>query len=421
MTPDICHVVILYVLETLYIHAFTHRNLDVNQIGLLHIDAENQGARLSDANAHFGFKEMMYLTTCNRVEFTFVADQNISTKDFLSFLYPEMERAHLDELCQKVEVFHKADAVKHALSVASSIDSMIVGEREIITQVRGAYEASKSYGLTGDFIRLLTRKVIETAKKVYTETNIAKKPVSVVSLAYHKLRNLNIALDAKFVIVGAGLTNTTMCKFLKKHGYSNFVVFNRSIENAEKLANDIGGKAFSLAELGEYQDGFDVLLTCTGADKHLIDVPAYKQLLNGDNDRKTIVDIAIPSDIDPEVVRLYNTNYVSIDYLQKVSDDNLKVRSGEVIQVKKILEEANVAFMQLTKERNVELAMKEVPKQVKEIRRTAVAEVFKSDIENMDPETREVFDRVLGYVEKKYISGPMKLAKEIILKNNASS
>ena len=118
--------------------------------------------------------------------------------------------------CQKVEVFHKADAVKHALSVASSIDSMIVGEREIITQVRGAYEASKSYGLTGDFIRLLTRKVIETAKKVYTETNIAKKPVSVVSLAYHKLRNLNIALDAKFVIVGAGLTNTTMCKFLKK-------------------------------------------------------------------------------------------------------------------------------------------------------------------------------------------------------------
>ena len=70
------------------------------------------------------------------------------------------------------------------------------------------------------------------------------------------------------------------------------------------------------------------------SDKHLIDVPAYKQLLNGDNDRKTIVDIAIPSDIDPEVVRLYNTNYVSIDYLQKVSDDNLKVRSGEVIQVK---------------------------------------------------------------------------------------
>jgi len=409
------------VLETLYIHAFTHRNLDVNQIGLLHIDAENQRARLSKAKAHFDFREMMYLTTCNRVEFTFVADQNISSQEFLSYLYPEMEFKDMDELCQKVEVFHKDDAVKHALSVASSIDSMIVGEREIITQVRGAYESSKSYGLTGDFIRLLTRKVIETAKKVYTETNIAKKPVSVVSLAYHKLRDLNISLDARFLIVGAGLTNTTMCKFLKKHGYSNFVVFNRSIENAEKLADDIGGKAFPLKALDQYKDGFDVLLTCTGAEKHLIDVSIYKRLLNGEEERKTIIDIAIPSDIDPEVIRSFDTNYVSIDYLQKVSDDNLKVRGEEVIQVKKILEEANSAFLQLTKERNVEIAMKEVPKQIKEIRRTAVSEVFKTDIENMDPETREVFDKVLGYVEKKYISGPMKLAKEIILKNNASS
>jgi glutamyl-tRNA reductase len=305
--------------------------------------------------------------------------------------------------------------------VASSIDSMIVGEREIITQVRSAFETSRSQGLTGDFIRLLTRKVIETAKKVYTETNIAKKPVSVVSLAYHKLKSLNISLDARILIVGAGLTNTTMCKFLKKHGYSNFVVFNRSVQNGNKLASDIRGEAFPLTELNHYRGGFDVLLTCTGANKHLIDVSIYKGLLNGDKERKTIIDIAIPSDIDPLVIDSFETNYVSIDYLQKVSDDNLKVRGAEVSQVQKILEQALIAFTQLTKERNVEIAMKEVPKQVKEIRRAAVSEVFKSDIENMDAETREVFDKVLGYVEKKYISGPMKLAKEIILKNNASS
>ena len=122
---------------------------------------------------------------------------------------------------------------------------------------------------------------------------------------------------------------------------------------------------------------------------------------------------------DPNVIDSFETNYVSIDYLQKISDDNLKVRGEEVSQVEKILEQALIAFTQLTKERNVEIAMKEVPKQIKEIRRTAVSEVFKSDIENMDAETREVFDKVLGYVEKKYISGPMKLAKEIILKNNA--
>ncbi len=419
MTADICSVFKLYVLETLYIHAFTHHNLDVNQIGLLHIDAADQDKRLGSAKLHFGFKEMMFLSTCNRVEFTIVSDQNITTKELLAVLYPELSAENQKVLCDKSEVFNEARAVKHALSVASSIDSMIVGEREIITQVRSAYETSRSHGLTGDFIRLLTRKVIETAKKVYTETNIAKKPVSVVSLAYHKLKSLSISLDARILIVGAGLTNTTMCKFLKKHGYSNFVVFNRSVDNANKLSIDIGGEAFALTELKNYRGGFDVLLTCTGADKHIIDVNIYQALLNGDKERKTIIDIAIPSDIDPNVIDSFETNYVSIDYLQKISDDNLKIRGEEVRQVEKFLEQALIAFTQLTKERNVELAMKEVPEQIKEIRRTAVSEVFKSDIENMDAETREVFDKVLGYVEKKYISGPMKLAKEIILKNNA--
>ena len=408
-------------LETLYIHAFTHHNLDVNQIGLLHIDAADQEKRLGAAKSHFACKEIMFLSTCNRVEFTIVSDQNITTEELLFVLYPEVSTENQKVLCEKSEVFTHSAAVRHALSVASSIDSMIVGEREIITQVRSAFETSRSQGLTGDFIRLLTRKVIETAKKVYTETNIAKKPVSVVSLAYHKLKSLNISLDARILIVGAGLTNTTMCKFLKKHGYSNFVVFNRSVQNGNKLASDIRGEAFPLTELNHYRGGFDVLLTCTGANKHLIDVSIYKGLLNGDKERKTIIDIAIPSDIDPLVIDSFETNYVSIDYLQKVSDDNLKVRGAEVSQVQKILEQALIAFTQLTKERNVEIAMKEVPKQVKEIRRAAVSEVFKSDIENMDAETREVFDKVLGYVEKKYISGPMKLAKEIILKNNASS
>jgi len=409
------------VLETLYIHAFTHHNLDVNQIGLLHIDAADQEKRLGAAKSHFACKEMMFLSTCNRVEFTIVSDQNITTEELLFVLYPEVSTENQKVLCEKSEVFTHSAAVRHALSVASSIDSMIVGEREIITQVRSAFETSRSQGLTGDFIRLLTRKVIETAKKVYTETNIAKKPVSVVSLAYHKLKSLNISLDARILIVGAGLTNTTMCKFLKKHGYSNFVVFNRSVQNGNKLASDIRGEAFPLTELNHYRGGFDVLLTCTGANKHLIDVSIYKGLLNGDKERKTIIDIAIPSDIDPLVIDSFEANYVSIDYLQKVSDDNLKVRGAEVSQVQKILEQALIAFTQLTKERNVEIAMKEVPKQVKEIRRAAVSEVFKSDLENMDAETREVFDKVLGYVEKKYISGPMKLAKEIILKNNASS
>ena len=290
--------------------------------------------------------------------------------------------------------------------------------REIITQVRNAFEASRANGLTGDFIRLLVKKVIETAKKVYTETNISKKPISVVSLAYQKLKSYNIALDSRFLIVGAGLTNTTMCKFLKKHGFNNFVVFNRSLENGKNLALELEAASYSLNELSGYKKGFDVLITCTGSNIPIIDQTIYNNLLNGEESRKTIIDIAIPRDVDANVVSNHDLRYISIDLLQKISDDNLKIRSKEVVQVKKILSRAIQDFVDLTRERNVELAMKEVPQQVKEIRRAAMSEVFKQDIDNMDPETREVLDKVLGYVEKKYISGPMKLAKEIILKKN---
>ena len=405
-------------LETLYTFAFTHRNLDLDQVGMLHIDATEQQPRLASVKANFGCKELMYLSTCNRVEFTIVSGQKISVGDFIKSLYPEINEEDRHTLASNVVVYAHEEAVKHILYVASSIDSMIVGEREIITQVRNAFESSKSNGLTGDFIRLLVKKAIETAKKVYTETNISKKPISVVSLAYQKLKSLNIALDSRFLIVGAGLTNTTMCKFLKKHGFSNFVVFNRSLENGKNLALELEAASYSLNELSGYKKGFDVLITCTGSNIPIIDQTVYNNLLNGEESRKTIIDIAIPRDVDADVVSNHDLRYISIDLLQKISDDNLKVRSKEVVQVKKILSLAIKDFADLTRERNVELAMKDVPQQVKEIRRAAMSEVFKQDIENMDPETREVLDKVLGYVEKKYISGPMKLAKEIILKKN---
>src|SRR5690554_7776341 len=107
------------------------------------------------------------------------------------------------------------------IKVTSSIDSMVVGEREIITQIRKSFDACRAYGITGDAIRLMIRHTIETAKRIYTETSIAQSPVSVVSLAYHTLRLKDIPLDARILIIGAGVTNTNMSRFLRKHGFTN--------------------------------------------------------------------------------------------------------------------------------------------------------------------------------------------------------
>jgi glutamyl-tRNA reductase len=404
----------------LNILAFTHRNLDVNKIGLLHINKEDQSTRLNHLKSELGLSELCFLSTCNRVEFTLVTTYNWEdqhTEKLLKTLYPNFTKEQVVEFKDKVEHYSEFNAVDHALAVASSIDSMIVGEREIITQVRTAYELCRDAGLTDDFIRLLTKQVIQTAKRVYTETSISSKPVSVVSLAYHQLKKYNIPLDARILFIGAGVTNTTMARFLKKHGFKNFVVFNRTYEKALTLSEEIRGIPIALADLKHYQNGFDVIITCTGADNHIITKEIYTSLLIGEKDKKIVIDLAIPQDLDSDILENYSLDYISIAHLQSISNQNLKERTKEIQHVEEILRIGNSEFFALLRERNVELAMREVPKQIKSIKSAAMNEVFRQDIESLDPQSREVLEKVIGYMEKKYISGPMKLAKKIILNN----
>jgi glutamyl-tRNA reductase len=202
-----------------------------------------------------------------------------------------------------------------------------------------------------------------------------------------------------------------------KHGFKKFVVFNRSIEKAQTLANDLRGMAHPLTELKTYQGEFDVIITCTGAEHHVITPEIYESILQGDTKPKTIIDIAIPQDLDPIIPQMHAVKHISVSMLQKISNQNLKERSKELAHVERILGKAKVNFEKLLHERQVELAMKEIPEEVKKIKSIALNEVFKEDINHLDDHSKEVLEKILGYMEKKYIAGPMKMAKEILIKN----
>ena len=406
-------------LTNLYILAFTHRNLSVREIGDLHIEPDFQEDRLSVFKTSMNFDELMFLSTCNRVEFTFTTSENVDStflQKFFDSLYPNLTEFERQTFATNASTFSGLEAVEHQLSVASSVDSMIVGEREIITQVRSAYESCLKMGLTGDLIRIIMRHTIETAKKVYTNTNIAKRPVSVVSLAYHKLRDMDVPLDSRILIVGAGITNNNMSRFLRKHGFTNFNVFNRTQSKAEKLAEDLSGSAHSLDSLKTFNEGFDILITCTGSENHILTPEIYNNLLEGETGRKVVIDIAIPQDLSPEIIENHNVCYISVEVLQKISNENLKARSKEIQHVEEIISEAMYEFKHIEQIRSVELAMREVPNKVKEIKSTAINEVFKNELNELDEGSREIVDKIIGYMEKKYMSMPMIMAKEILLK-----
>lgn len=409
-------------IEAVHIIAFTHKNLAVSEIGQLHIDAADQEGMLSNAKSTFDIEELMYLTTCNRIEFAVVTRERIDSDfvdRFIAHVYPKIGAENRRSLVQSAEIFQGMNAIHHQLLVASSVDSMVVGEREIITQVRKAYNDSNACGLTGDSLRLMMRHTIETAKRVYTETNIAKRPVSVVSLAYHQLRDMNVPLDSRILIIGAGVTNTNMGRFLRKHGFTKFNVFNRTLSKAEQLAHDVNGQAHPLSALTSFTEGFDVIITCTGSENHILTPEIYSNLLQGETDRKVVIDIAIPQDLSPEIIAKHSVHHISVEVLQKISNENLKVRSREVEHVQLIIDEALDEFQHIFKERSVELAMRAVPTKVKEIKHVALNEVFKHDIENLDEQSRAVLENVIGYMEKKYMSMPMLMAKEILLKRHS--
>ena len=235
-----------------------------------------------------------------------------------------------------------------------------------------------------------------------------------VSLAYRKLKALKIPLDARFLIIGAGVTNTAMSRYLKKHGYRNFAVFNRTFANGEMLAAGLGGKAFTLDSLDNYTGGFDVIVTCTASEEAVITEKIYRALAGDDRTRKVVIDLAVPNDLDAGILKNWDVNVIAVNNLNDVANENLKEREKSIAACRSIIDHALVAFRGMYRQRQVEIAMKTVPAKVKEIRDTAMNTVFAEEISQLDPQSKEVLDKVIAYMEKKYISVPMKMAKEIM-------
>jgi glutamyl-tRNA reductase len=409
--------------KKLSVVAFTHKTTSLNDLSRFFLHEENHDERLQKLKALSGLSELLYISTCNRIEFVMYHSSSLDQhflKSFFKNFRDDWNETEISFAVDHAQVFESDTAVRHLMEVASSLDSMVVGEREIITQVRNAYDRCKRAGLTGDSLRLVIKNVITTAKQVYTETRVGENPLSVVSLAFRKLRSLEVPVNARFIVIGAGETNGNLLKYLAKHGYKNFSIFNRTHSKAVQLAesfDDAGQKikAFSLDELTSYKDGFDVLVTCTSSPEAIVTGNKYSALLGDDHQKKILVDLALPADIHNEVVSGFDVQYIGLQELKKEAERNLREREAEVKAAARIIDEGIEEFHGQYRTRKVELKMREVPEKIREIKTKAMTDVFAAEINSLDDRSKEVLLSVMDYMEKKCISVPMIMAKEIIL------
>ena len=393
----------------------THKHVPVEQLKHYIIDSDKSspefGHKLHFIKQNMQLDELMYLNTCNRVTYFFTTKNQLGsgfTANFFKTINPAFEA------CNAVNsnMYEGVEALEHLCEVSASLDSMVVGEREIIRQLRVAYDDSNNLKLTGDDIRLAMKMLIPAAKKIYSETKIAEKPISVVSLAALQLKALKLSPEAKILFIGAGETITNMSTYLLDMGFKNFVVFNRTLANAEKLAQAIKGKAYPLAELANYTDGFDVIITSTGSAKKEITAPIYQKLVGSNKDKKVIIDLAIPLDTDESIITDFNVTYIKIDTLRAIAQKNLSSRKAEVLKAKHLVHEFVKEFQAVYVERMVEKAHSIIPIKLNEIRTKAVEEVYAKEIATLDDNAKEVVDKLLDYMEKKYLALTMAASKD---------
>jgi glutamyl-tRNA reductase len=405
-------------LKYLKVIAFTHKQIELKELGRLVICQENLTEKLQQVKNQFQIAEIFYLATCNRVEFVLVTDQPVDkeyTERFIEALNIGVCDHYMGVFLKGASIYEDQEALNHLLRISCSLESLIVGEKEILPQLRKAYDSCREAGLTGDFLRMVMNCVVKTAKEVYTDTNISKNPISVVSLAYRKLRDLKLCTNARILIIGAGETNFNISKYLQKHKFSNFSVFNRTISKAQQLAADLNGEAFELEDLKNYHKGFDAIITCTSATEPIITPEIYSILLNGETDKKTIVDLAVPNDTAPEVLEQFPVNFIEVHSLNEVAKKNLQERYEELVHAEVIINQNITEFITMLKQRRIELAMRQVPEKIKEIRNMAMNTVFVDEVQGMDEQSREILEKVINYMEKKYISVPMIMAKDILI------
>lgn len=401
--------------EHLQILSLNVQHASVDDVGLLHVALENQPATISTWVKELELQGMVFLSTCNRVEFILSDDKYFCMGRTTQLLQRfGLEPAALGRVTAALQAYRGEEAMRHLMRVASSLESMVLGEREILTQVREAFDLAMEHRLAGDRLRVAGRSVVETAKKVFTQTDVATQAVSVNSLGWQAFKSWNLPLDAPILMVGAGATNTAVGRFLVKAGYRNVRVVNRSLERAQALAEVLGtDRAGTLDDLAEaLKDGPRAMVVCTGSDAALLGADHARMLPDGP---LNVLDLGVPSDVDANFRERPDLTVVDMAALKEVADLNLAIRATEVSKCESLLEAGLNEYLERLQAREVELALIELPQMIKAIRETAMGEIFADDLEGLDAEARQVVERIVAYLEKKYVGLPMKLAKEAVL------
>jgi glutamyl-tRNA reductase len=291
--------------------------------------------------------EAVILSTCNRIEFYLAT--RLEPKQAFAELTGFLKRCHdyRDPLTDEIYLLAEPQSVEHLFKVACGLDSMMLGETEVLGQLKTAYDLALQHGHTGPRLNKTFQRAFNVAKHIRTETNIQRGATSVAAVAVELAQRIFSSLDQRQVmVIGAGDTGEKAARALLSRGAKSILVSNRSHDRAEALAQELGGRAIRFEEWDEEFRRIDIVISSTSAPHYILDRAKLEPIMaRRRNAPLLLIDIAVPRDIDPEVNLLDNVYLYNVDDLQAIADGYLKRRLEELAKCEAIIREKVAALL----------------------------------------------------------------------------
>ena len=366
-----------------------------------------------------GMQECMVLSTCNRVEFvTLHEEQEPNLLQFLEDHFAVDART----LHPHMYTYRERDAVQHLFRVASSLDSMIVGEPQILGQVKESFAVAQSVGAVRSSLDKLLRMALVVAKKIRTETQIGSSSVSIASTAVELAKRIFGSLEGKQVLlVGAGKMSELAARHLLQNGAAPILVANRTFERAVNLAQRYGGHPVRFEDLYTHADKADIIITSTGSSEPIFRREQAQKMLQKRRGRPIFfVDIAVPRDVDPGVDRLDGVFLYDIDDLQSVAASHLATRGKEAEKAERIIQLEVDRFQLSLRTLDVVPAIVEMQKNFENTRQGETRRM-QSKLQSLTPEQKTAVEALTRGLMNKYLHQTVHALKSAAREGDAAA
>ena len=364
---------------------------------------------VSDYGRFQAISEAVILSTCNRMEFYTVVDTEEDPRQLMVDLLENIHPADLNEMGAQVYFYAGETAVSHLLEVVAGLDSLVLGEPQILGQVTDAYMAAVKAHTIGSILDALFKTAIRSGKRVRTETAIGSNPASISSVSIALAKQVVGDLSDKHIlIIGSGEMGRLAIKALRARGLSQISVANRTKSRAEALASEGSGQAYSLEELPQALAAADVVISATSASDPVLTRNRVVQTMNLRQERPLVlIDIAVPRDIDPTARDIPGVHLFDVDDLQGTLDESLDARQAEIPQVHEILAQEHAALDVELRTLTVKPLIADLHQKAEAIRQRELERTLRH-LGDVDPQTLEHLQHLTRSLVTKLLHEPTK-------------